>query len=114
MNSSGGALRLPCGSRPSGRRRSRPGREAAPRAGRDEPASRVRFESEQINDLLRCQTHVRNPRFERMLIAADRSRSGFSALVILLASAATTTDSSDHLSTGNNRDASDARKSLAA
>jgi hypothetical protein len=49
-----------------------------------------------------------------LLLIAYRSRSSFSTLVILLASAATTTDGSDHLSTGNNWHAPNARKSLAA
>ncbi len=52
--------------------------------------------------------------FERTLLVTDRSRSGFGTLVILLASAATTTDGSDHLSTGDNRDTSNARKRFAA
>ena len=49
-----------------------------------------------------------------LLLIAYRSCSSFSTLVILLASAATTADSSDHLSTGDNRNTSNARKSLAA
>jgi hypothetical protein len=74
----------------------------------------MRLESEQINDLLRRQTHVRNPQFEWTLLVAYRSRSSFSTQVILLASAATTTDGSNHLSAGNNRDPSNAGKGLAA
>jgi hypothetical protein len=49
-----------------------------------------------------------------LLLTAYRSRSGFSTQVILLASAATTTDSTDHLSARDNRHPSNARKSLAA
>src|SRR4030095_12595169 len=49
-----------------------------------------------------------------LLLIAYRSRSRFSTQVILLASAATATDGSDHLSTGANRDPSHPRKNLAA
>jgi hypothetical protein len=52
--------------------------------------------------------------FERTLLVTDRRRSSFSTLVILLAGAATTAHSSDHLATGYNRHAPNARKSLAA
>src|SRR5262249_55809839 len=49
---------------------------------------------------------------KRTLLATDRSRSGFSTLVILLASAATTANGSNHLAAGDNRDAANARKRL--
>src|SRR4029434_10741213 len=49
-----------------------------------------------------------------LLLSASHSSASFRTQVILSASAATATDGSDHLSTGANRDPSNARKSLAA
>jgi len=48
------------------------------------------------------------------LATADCSRSGFGAKVVLLTRAAAATDGSDHFSSGDKRDRSNARQSLSA
>jgi len=77
-------------------------------------SGKMKKEKRSNRDRVRARESRAQQRGCASLAAAYRSRPGFGAKVVLLTRAAAATDGSDHFSSGDKRDRSNARQSLSA